>query len=60
VHGAARRDTPELSLPHPGIPQRDFVLYPLRDIAPELIVPGLRRVRELAALVEDRGATRLE
>lgn len=60
VHGAARRDTPTLSLPHPGIPQRDFVLYPLRDIAPDLLVPGLGRVRELAARVEDRGATRLE
>ena len=60
VHGAARRDTPVLSLPHPGIPQRDFVLYPLRDIAPDLLVPGLGRVRELAARVEDRGATRLE
>lgn len=59
VHGAARRDTPVLSLPHPGIPQRDFVLYPLRDIAPDLLVPGLGRVHGLAALVEDRGATRL-
>lgn len=60
VHGAARRDTPTLSLPHPGIPQRDFVLYPLRDIAPDLLVPGLGRVQALAARVEDRGATRLE
>jgi 2-amino-4-hydroxy-6-hydroxymethyldihydropteridine diphosphokinase len=59
VHGAARRDTPVLSLPHPGIPQRDFVLYPLRDIAPDLLVPGLGRVHGLAARVEDRGATRL-
>lgn len=60
VHGAARRDTPTLSLPHPGIPQRDFVLYPLRDIAPDLLVPGLDCVHGLAARVEDRGATRLE
>lgn len=60
VHGAERRDTPALTLPHPGIPQRDFVLYPLRDIAPDLSVPGLGPVRELAARVEDRGATRLE
>ncbi|MFM7706961.1 MAG: 2-amino-4-hydroxy-6-hydroxymethyldihydropteridine diphosphokinase, partial [Gammaproteobacteria bacterium] len=60
VHGAARCDTPVLTLPHPGIPQRDFVLYPLRDIAPDLLVPGLGPVRGLAARVEDRGATRLE
>ena len=60
VHGAARRDGAALSLPHPGIPQRDFVLYPLRDIAPDLVVPGLGTVNELAARVEDRGAVRLE
>lgn len=60
VHGDARRDGAALSLPHPGIPQRDFVLYPLRDIAPDLVVPGAGRVRELAARVEDRGAMRLE
>jgi 2-amino-4-hydroxy-6-hydroxymethyldihydropteridine diphosphokinase len=60
VHGPSRRDTPELTVPHPGIPQRDFVLYPLRDIAPDLLVPGLGAVRELAARVEDRGAVRLE
>ncbi|NBU25880.1 MAG: 2-amino-4-hydroxy-6-hydroxymethyldihydropteridine diphosphokinase, partial [Gammaproteobacteria bacterium] len=60
VYGTARRDTPELTVPHPGIPQRDFVLYPLRDIAPDLLVPGLGAVRELAARVADRGAVRLE
>lgn len=60
VHGAARREEPALTLPHPGISQRDFVLYPLRDIAPDLVVPGLGSVRALAARVEDRGATRLE
>lgn len=59
VHGPSIRGTPALTLPHPGIPQRDFVLYPLRDIAPDLIVPGLGPVRDLAARVEDRGATRL-
>jgi 2-amino-4-hydroxy-6-hydroxymethyldihydropteridine diphosphokinase len=48
-----------LTLPHPGIPQRDFVLYPLRDIAPDLWVPGQGRVRRLAGRVEDRGAERL-
>jgi 2-amino-4-hydroxy-6-hydroxymethyldihydropteridine diphosphokinase len=59
VHGSARIDDEVLTVPHPGIPQRDFVLYPLRDIAPDLWVPGLGRVRALAARVEDRGARRL-
>lgn len=55
VLGDERVDAPELTLPHPGIPERDFVLYPLRDIAPELVVPGAGRVRDLASRVTDRG-----
>ncbi len=49
----------DLVLPHPGIPERDFVLYPLRDVAPELKVPGLGLVRDLAARVPDRGMRRV-
>lgn len=56
VHGGAECADAVLTLPHPGIPQRDFVLYPLRDIAPDLWVPGQGRVRDLAARVQDRGA----
>lgn len=35
VHGEATADTPELTLPHPRMGQRAFVLVPLRDIWPE-------------------------
>ncbi len=39
-----------LTLPHPGLSSRDFVLYPLADIAPpDLPVPGLGRLDELLA-----------
>ena len=41
-------DTPELKLPHPDMQNRDFVLLPLFEIAPELIHPVLRKnIREL-------------
>lgn len=59
VHGESRLDSAELTLPHPGISARDFVLYPLRDIAPALRIPGLGLVEELAAAVVDRGLERL-
>jgi 2-amino-4-hydroxy-6-hydroxymethyldihydropteridine diphosphokinase len=39
---------PQLALPHPGIHERNFVLYPLADIAPTLLVPGHASVAELA------------
>ncbi len=38
---------PRLTVPHPGIAERAFVLVPLHDIAPELEVPGLGAVAEL-------------
>jgi 2-amino-4-hydroxy-6-hydroxymethyldihydropteridine diphosphokinase len=44
-----------LTLPHPGIAERDFVLYPLADVAPDLEVPGLGSVRDLRARVANRG-----
>lgn len=41
----------ELTLPHPGIAERNFVLLPWRDIAPHFRVPGLGTVAQLAKLV---------
>ena len=38
-----------LSLPHPGVSSRNFVLYPLSDIAPTLDIPGHGRVLQLKA-----------
>ncbi len=37
---AAARQTAELQLPHPRLRQRRFVLQPLADIRPHLILPG--------------------
>jgi 2-amino-4-hydroxy-6-hydroxymethyldihydropteridine diphosphokinase len=47
VHGTSRLRQQGLELPHPGIAERAFVLAPLAEIAPELEVPGLARVRAL-------------
>ena len=47
VHGQARCDEAGLTLPHPGLAERDFVLVPLAEISPTLDVPGLGRVDAL-------------
>jgi 2-amino-4-hydroxy-6-hydroxymethyldihydropteridine diphosphokinase len=36
-------DTPELTLPHPGIPERRFVLEPLCELDPHFVHPVLDR-----------------
>ena len=59
VLGRESRATAELTLPHAGIAERDFVLYPLGDIAPDLDVPGLGRVAVLRERVANRGIERL-
>lgn len=47
-------DGPTLTLPHPRLAERRFVLAPLADVAPDLVVPGLdATVAELLARCED-------
>lgn len=40
VYGDERIDEPGLSVPHPLVCEREFVLRPLSEIAPELLIPG--------------------
>ncbi len=40
-------NTPSLQVPHPRMFERNFVLYPLHDIAPNLTLPDGRKLKDL-------------
>ena len=47
VYSAQRIDEEELTVPHPGIAERNFVLLPLREVAPDLVIPGLGQLASI-------------
>ncbi len=49
LHGDTVQDDPALTLPHPRMHERAFVLAPLAEIAHEMVVPGYGRVADLLA-----------
>jgi len=51
-------DLPQLTLPHPGIRERAFVLYPLADLNPEHLLEGIS-IREWLARCDTSGITRI-
>ncbi len=53
-------DEPGLTVPHPGVSMRNFVLYPLADIAPTLTIPGHGKVLELLHHAGDDGISVLD
>jgi 2-amino-4-hydroxy-6-hydroxymethyldihydropteridine diphosphokinase len=60
IHGINQHATEQLTLPHSGISDRNFVLFPLCDIAPMLHVPGQGTVALLAAKVSHDGLVALD
>jgi 2-amino-4-hydroxy-6-hydroxymethyldihydropteridine diphosphokinase len=59
AYGDVVLDEPSLTLPHPRLFERAFVLVPLAEIAPDRVIGGMR-VRDALARIDTTGIERLE
>lgn len=55
LYGQQQIATPTLTVPHYGMAQREFVLYPLADIAPDLVLPNGTTLTQLLQQVPLNG-----
>jgi len=60
LYAQAVIDTTRLTVPHPGIAARSFVLYPLAELDRTLVIPGLGVVEDLLGQCPDAGLKKLE
>lgn len=59
LYGSAVVALPTLTVPHPRLEERAFVLYPLFEIAPELLLPNGQAVADLKAACDPQGIVRV-
>jgi len=60
LYGDLRMHEDGLTIPHPRMHERAFVLAPLDEIAPDCVIPGRGKVSELLRAVDRVGVTRLD
>lgn len=57
IYGKRKIKTPRLTIPHPRMCERDFVLRPLQEIAPEMFnIEVIKRVSQMREFIRDRKA----
>lgn len=59
THGDTEMDDPRLVLPHPRMHERAFVMWPLAELAPDLVLGRWGRAAEIAAALPAEGIARL-
>ncbi len=59
LYGEVEMHSERLILPHPGLCERDFVVLPLLDIAPQLSIPGHGKLADIAQHCPRYGAKRV-
>lgn len=60
LYGQRRIATPALVVPHPRMHQRAFVLYPLVEVLPDAVIPGVGLARAQLPAVADQRIERID
>lgn len=60
LYGDVVLQEPGLTIPHARMLERAFVMVPLTEIAPDVVVPGRGRVRDLALQVDGGSVVQLQ
>ena len=60
LYGDLRMHEDGLTIPHPRMHERAFVLAPLAEIAPEVVIPGQGAIAELLARCNDPSLKRID
>jgi 2-amino-4-hydroxy-6-hydroxymethyldihydropteridine diphosphokinase len=59
LYGGRLINTADLTVPHPGLHERDFVLVPLEEIAGDISIPGHGRLSALISRCESHALRKL-
>jgi 2-amino-4-hydroxy-6-hydroxymethyldihydropteridine diphosphokinase len=60
IYGQNQLDDERLHIPHPGIAMRSFVLHPLAEIAPDIIIPTMGNIQQLLVDCPPDGLQRID
>jgi 2-amino-4-hydroxy-6-hydroxymethyldihydropteridine diphosphokinase len=59
LYGDQRIDSETLTVPHPRMHERGFVLAPLAEIAPDIVIPGVGPIHDYLPLVASQAVEKV-
>jgi len=55
LYGQQQINNERLQIPHPGLCEREFVLYPLQRLNPEMTIPGHGKLKQIIKMCSENG-----